>query len=31
MKNGFEKAFQNLMFNLEDGFVTMALKEKLER
>ena len=30
MKNGFERAFQDLMFNPEDGFVTMLLKEKLE-
>ncbi|HIE18767.1 TPA: hypothetical protein EYP75_03475 [Candidatus Bathyarchaeota archaeon] len=29
IKNGFEKAFEDLMFNPEDGFVTLILKEKL--
>jgi len=28
MKNGFERAFENLMFNSKDGFVTLILKEK---
>jgi len=28
MKNGFERAFEDLMFNLKDGFVTLILKEK---
>jgi len=30
MKNGFEKAFEELMFNPKDGFVALVLKEKLE-
>ena len=30
MRNGFERAFENLMFNSEDGFVTMILKRKLK-
>jgi len=30
MKNGFERALLNLMFNSEDGFVTMILKRKLK-
>jgi len=31
MKNGFERAFESLMFNPKDGFVTLLLKERLER
>jgi len=31
MKNGFEKAFYNLMFNPEDGFLTLILKERFGR
>jgi len=29
MKKGFERAFEDLMFNTKDGFVTLILKEKI--